>query len=60
MNILNTCCSLSSANEFDHVGVFTFSKEEGTPAYSLPEQLPQDVMDVRRDALMESAAANFL
>ncbi|MBW4682329.1 MAG: 30S ribosomal protein S12 methylthiotransferase RimO [Microcoleus vaginatus WJT46-NPBG5] len=41
-------------HEFDHVGVFTFSPEEGTPAYSLPNQLPQDVMDARRDALMEA------
>ncbi|MEW6491784.1 MAG: 30S ribosomal protein S12 methylthiotransferase RimO [Cyanobacteriota bacterium] len=41
-------------HEFDHVGVFTFSPEEGTPAYNLPNQLPQDVMDVRRDALMEA------
>lgn len=40
-------------HEFDHVGVFTFSPEEGTPAYTLPNQLPQDVMDARRDALME-------
>ena len=40
-------------HEFDHAGVFTFSPEEGTPAYSLPNQLPQDVMDARRDALME-------
>lgn len=39
-------------HEFDHVGVFTFSPEEGTPAYSLPNQLPQSVMDARRDALM--------
>ena len=39
-------------HEFDHVGVFTFSAEEGTPAYSLPNQLPQSVMDDRRDALM--------
>jgi len=39
-------------HEFDHVGVFTFSPEEGTPAYSLPNQLPQEVMDDRRDALM--------
>jgi ribosomal protein S12 methylthiotransferase len=39
-------------HEFDHAGVFTFSPEEGTPAYSLPNQLPQDVMDARRDALM--------
>jgi ribosomal protein S12 methylthiotransferase len=40
-------------HEFDHVGVFTFSPEEGTPAYKLPNQLPQGVMDARRDALME-------
>jgi len=40
-------------HEFDHVGVFTFSPEEGTPAYSLPDPLPQQVMDARRDALME-------
>ena len=39
-------------HEFDHVGVFTFSAEEGTPAYHLPNQLPQSVMDARRDALM--------
>ncbi len=40
-------------HEFDHVGVFTFSPEEGTPAYSLPNQLPQAVMEARRDALMQ-------
>ncbi len=40
-------------HEFDHVGVFTFSPEAGTPAYKLPNQLPQGVMDARRDALME-------
>jgi ribosomal protein S12 methylthiotransferase len=39
-------------HEFDHVGVFTFSPEEGTPAYNLPDQLPQSLMDERRDALM--------
>lgn len=39
-------------HEFDHVGVFTFSPEEGTPAYNLSNQLPQNVMDSRRDALM--------
>lgn len=41
-------------HEFDHVGVFTFSPEEGTPAYNLPNQLPQNVMDARRDAVMEA------
>ncbi|MDJ0517647.1 MAG: 30S ribosomal protein S12 methylthiotransferase RimO [Trichodesmium sp. MO_231.B1] len=40
-------------HEFDHVGVFTFSAEEGTPAYSLPNQLPQAVMDARQKEIME-------
>ena len=40
-------------HEFDHVGVFTFSPEEGTPAYNLPNQLPQEVMDARRQEIME-------
>lgn len=39
-------------HEFDHVGVFTFSPEEETPAYKLPNQIPQEIMDERRDALM--------
>ncbi len=40
-------------HEFAHVGVFTFSPEEGTPAYNLPNQLPQKVMDARREEIME-------
>jgi ribosomal protein S12 methylthiotransferase len=39
-------------HEFDHVGVFTFSAEEGTPAYDLPNPVPQEIMDARRDAIM--------
>ena len=40
-------------HEFDHVGVFTFSPEEETPAYRMPNQVTQSVMDLRRNALME-------
>ncbi|MGD1716625.1 30S ribosomal protein S12 methylthiotransferase RimO [Dapis sp. BLCC M172] len=40
-------------HEFDHVGVFTFSPEEGTPAYNLHNQLPQEVMDARQKEIME-------
>lgn len=39
-------------HEFDHVGAFTFSAEEGTPAYTLANQLPQEVMDERWHRLM--------
>ncbi|MTJ10173.1 30S ribosomal protein S12 methylthiotransferase RimO [Anabaena sp. UHCC 0204] len=40
-------------HKFDHVGVFTFSPEEETPAYSLPNQISAEVMAARRDQLME-------
>ncbi|MFB2646375.1 30S ribosomal protein S12 methylthiotransferase RimO [Raphidiopsis sp. BLCC-F218] len=40
-------------HQFDHLGVFTFSPEEGTPAYNLPNQLPQELMVERRNQLME-------
>ncbi|HEY9818218.1 MAG TPA: 30S ribosomal protein S12 methylthiotransferase RimO [Candidatus Obscuribacterales bacterium] len=46
-------CQFVQRHEFDHVGVFTFSPEEGTPAYDLPNPLPQAVMDARRDRLMQ-------
>jgi len=39
-------------HEFDHVGVFTFSPEEGTPAAHLSNQVAQETMEERRDALM--------
>jgi ribosomal protein S12 methylthiotransferase len=39
-------------HQFDHVGVFTFSPEEGTSAYNLPDRVSQEVMDKRREILM--------
>jgi ribosomal protein S12 methylthiotransferase len=38
---------------FDRVGVFTYSPEEGTPAYSLPDQVPEVVKEQRYQRLME-------
>jgi ribosomal protein S12 methylthiotransferase len=40
-------------HQFDHVGVFTFSPEEGTPAYHLPHQVPEAVKQERRARLMQ-------
>jgi ribosomal protein S12 methylthiotransferase len=40
-------------HEFDHVGVFTFSPEEETPAYRMPNQVPQKIREERRDILMQ-------
>jgi ribosomal protein S12 methylthiotransferase len=37
---------------FDHVGVFTFSPEEGTPAAELPDAVPREVALERKDRLM--------
>jgi len=37
---------------FARMGVFAFSREEGTPAYDMDGQVPDDVKEERRDALM--------
>ena len=39
-------------HEFDHVGVFTYSHEEGTSAYALENDVPQTVKVRRRNAVM--------
>ncbi|MBR2528994.1 MAG: 30S ribosomal protein S12 methylthiotransferase RimO [Blautia sp.] len=41
--------------EFDRVGVFPYSAEEDTPAAVMPDQIPQEVKEQRRDELMELA-----
>ena len=41
-----------AAQQFDHVGVFTFSPEEGTPAAALPNPVPAAVAQERKDRLM--------
>ena len=37
---------------FDRLGVFTYSQEEDTPAATMPDQIDQDIMDDRRDIIM--------
>jgi len=37
---------------FDRLGVFTYSAEEGTPAFALDDPVPNKMMRARRDALM--------
>lgn len=39
--------------EFDRLGVFTYSPEEGTPAASMENQIPEEVKEERRDEIME-------
>jgi ribosomal protein S12 methylthiotransferase len=37
---------------FDHLGVFTYSREEGTEAYSLGDPVPETVKQKRRDRVL--------
>ena len=37
---------------FDRVGVFTYSQEDGTPAGTFEEQVPEKIKKARRDKLM--------
>jgi len=39
--------------EFDRVGVFTYSDEEGTPAFDLPNKVPHRTAARRRTSLMK-------
>jgi ribosomal protein S12 methylthiotransferase len=41
-----------SDTRFDHVGVFTYSHEEGTRAFNLPDDVPASVKRRRRNRLM--------
>lgn len=39
--------------EFDRLGVFAYSQEEDTPAALMPDQVPEEIREKRRDELME-------
>ena len=40
-------------NRFEHLGVFAYSREEGTPAFKLKGHLPEKVKEERRNKIME-------
>lgn len=40
--------------ELDHVGVFTYSMEENTPAAKLPNQIEQGIKEKRKNKIMEA------
>ena len=39
---------------FDHLGIFRYSDEEGTPAYKLEPKVPQEIIEKRFDLLHEA------
>lgn len=40
--------------EFDRLGVFTYSHEENTHSHTLEDDVPEDVKEARKDAIMEA------
>lgn len=46
-------CDFISQVEFDKLGVFTYSKEEDTPAYNLPNQISEETKERRKNDIME-------
>ena len=46
--------------EFDHLGLFRYSPEEGTPAAGYSDQVPKEISHHRLDLLMEDTGENLL
>jgi ribosomal protein S12 methylthiotransferase len=46
-------CDFVKEARFERVGVFPYSLEPGTPAARLPDHLPEEIKQQRRDRLME-------
>lgn len=45
-------CDFVNEERFERVGVFTYSREEGTPAYDMPNQIDEQVKLDRMDIIM--------
>lgn len=46
-------CDFVKEVRFERLGVFTYSREEGTPAYRMHGQISQDVKEARREELLQ-------
>lgn len=49
-------CRFVEQARFQHLGVFAYQAEEGTPAAALPDQVPPEIKERRRATLMEIQA----
>ncbi len=47
-------CEFVEEAKFEHMGAFTYSREEGTPAYDLDGQIDEQIKQDRLDILMRS------
>lgn len=50
-------CNFVSETEFDYVGIFAYSPEDGTPAAELPNQVDEDTKQARLQELRDIADA---
>ena len=46
-------CEFIKKNKFDRLGVFCYSREKGTPSYSMKPQIPKKIAKARYKKLME-------
>lgn len=49
----NDLCDFVEEIKFDKLGVFAYSREENTPAFSLPYQIEEEIKEQRRERIME-------
>ena len=48
----NELADFIEEQKFDRLGVFAYSREEGTPAAEMPDQVDEDIKEQRRDEIM--------
>ena len=48
-------CDFVEENEFDYVGIFAYSPEDGTPAAEMPNQIDEDTKQARLQELRDIA-----
>lgn len=46
-------CDFLQTVRFDRVGVFAYSKEDGTPAAKMKNQIPDEIKEARRDVVLQ-------
>ncbi len=49
---IDNLCEFMNLIKFDHLGAFTYSKEEGTLAYNYPNQIDEKEKEKRKDKVM--------
>lgn len=49
----NDLVEFTKHNHFDHMGAFAYSREDGTRGYNLPNQVDEDIKQVRLSKIME-------